>query len=221
MGMDELQIGAGNMELFPEMEKKQPNFNHVMLDLETLSTAKDAAILSIGAVKFCLETYTLGEEFYRVVLLDSCIDANLSIDASTIDWWMGQSDEARAIFNLPNVEEFIDERVFDTAKVRMPLFLVLHHFRKFVKPPGHIQADPCIWGNGATFDNVILRNAYEECGAAYPVSYKNDLCYRTVKRLFDLTNKVRVTPGVKHNALDDARAQAVHLMYMLKAVHPL
>lgn len=198
-----------------------------MLDLETLSTARDAAILSIGAVKFCLETYTLGEEFYRVIRLDSAIDANLSVSAATIEWWMKQGEEARAIFNLPLYEpahDFSFDQETEVRKIRVGLGTALVDFSSFVQGHGvryHALApadwQPCIWGNGSTFDNVILRNAYEECGMTYPVSYKNDLCYRTIRRLFPLKQEIP-QEGTRHNSLDDARRQARALIETIKCI---
>jgi hypothetical protein len=43
------------------------SFEHVMLDLETLSSGPRAAILSIGAVRFDLEKLELGDELYVVL----------------------------------------------------------------------------------------------------------------------------------------------------------
>lgn len=195
----------------------QPTFNHIMLDLETLGTGPDAAILSIGAVKFCLETYTLGKEFYRVINLASCIDANLSIDASTIEWWMQQGEEARAVFNLP-LDDFRRAPVERDTKV--PLISALSDFRTWALglPPGNRGEQPFVWGNGSMFDNAILRNAYKECKMKYPVSYRYDMDYRTICTQFALPDTKVGYAGVKHNALDDARFQATELMRIMKAV---
>ena len=43
----------------------------VMLDLETMGTQPDAAIVAIGAVEFDLEAAQLGRRFYQPVTLDS------------------------------------------------------------------------------------------------------------------------------------------------------
>lgn len=45
----------------------------IMLYLETMDTAPTAAIIAIGAVEF--DEHTLGREFYRVVDLQSSMDA--------------------------------------------------------------------------------------------------------------------------------------------------
>jgi len=66
-----------------------------------------------------------------------------------------------------------------------------------------------VWGNGASFDNVILSEAYRRIGSEAPWPFWKDRCYRTVKSM-------AVVPmsrtGTHHNAIDDARDQALHLM---------
>ena len=72
--------------------------NEIMLDLETMGNRPDAAIIAIGAVELNRETGQLGREFYEVVDLASAMAAGGTVDASTILWWMQQSDEARGEF---------------------------------------------------------------------------------------------------------------------------
>ena len=71
------------------------NFNHVMIDLETMGNDSYSSIVSIGAVNFDIETGETGKEFYIDVSFQSCIDFGLGINASTIIWWLGQNEEAR------------------------------------------------------------------------------------------------------------------------------
>ena len=71
----------------------------IMIDLETLATSSDAAILTIGAVKFDPLDYNVefddSDKFYVKVDLDSCNDINLTVSEDTINWWATQSEEAR------------------------------------------------------------------------------------------------------------------------------
>jgi 3' exoribonuclease, RNase T-like len=60
-----------------------------------------------------------------------------------------------------------------------------------------------------------LRHAYEACGIKAPWSYRYDFCYRTMYRNFPSAEPYRAE-GVKHNALDDARSQAKHLISIMK-----
>ena len=69
-----------------------------MIDLETLSTAADAAILSIGIQPFDPRGEGIDPAAGLVIHVDlqACMNAGLRVDASTIMWWMTQSDDARA-----------------------------------------------------------------------------------------------------------------------------
>lgn len=178
------------------MDQQQQPYNAVMVDLETMSTEPDAAIISIGAVKFWMnveqDEFTLDQLFHVKVDLVSCQHAGLRIDAGTVKWWLSQDKEAQVA-------------LLDAAA---PLGTALLEFSRFV-PQGAL-----IFGNGATFDNVILRNAYKASSMTYPVSYRQDVCYRTLSRMSDVI--LPKFEGTKHNALDDAKMQTKHLMAILR-----
>ena len=170
--------------------------SNISIDLETLGTGSTAAIVSIGAVKFGADG--LGEEFYAVVDLDSCMKAGLTIDASTLMWWMGQSAAARKAI---------------TRKDNESLFSALQGFAKFIGPKKAAK----VWGNGASFDNPILANAYRATNLDMPWDYWNDRCYRTVKNMLG-GGIPFVKPTIPHHSLEDAKAQAVHLMAIMTAI---
>jgi len=71
-----------------------------------------------------------------------------------------------------------------------------------------------MWGNGATFDNVIMSNAYKLTGLEQPWKFWYDRCYRTIKSLYPQAQLKRV--GTHHNAVDDAESQALHLIDICK-----
>lgn len=171
--------------------------NNISLDLETMGQRPDAAITAIGAVEFSLEKKILGREFYVVVDLNSAMRSGGTVDASTILWWLRQSDEAR--------------REFEKSGLMLPQALKgFTHFLTGFYNTSFFNDKVCVWGNGAAFDNVILRSAYERLDMTPPWSHKNDRCYRTVRAACP---KVEFTPsGVKHNALDDAKNQARYLI---------
>lgn len=169
-----------------------------MLDLETMSTRSDAAIISIGAVKFWLNVkqteFTTDQLFYKAIDLTSSVEFGLHIDPETIKWWVQQGDTARNVLKTTNHLE-----------------ATLNSFSFFVPENAYI------FGNGATFDNVILRNAYRAVKRSYPVSYKYDVCYRTMCKLVD-TPPIEKFEGTKHCAIDDAINQTKHLMRILERV---
>lgn len=165
----------------------------IMLDLETLGTGPEAVIIAIGTVAF---TPTgLGETYYDTIAPQSAVDLGMEIDASTVMWWMRQSDAARVAFARPG----------------KPILEVLRSFSLWMDK-FHGEAD--VWGNGAAFDNVVLSSAYRLAKQPRPWSYKADRCYRTLKELYPFVKPVDV--GTAHNALDDAKAQALHCSTLLR-----
>jgi len=169
--------------------------SNIMVDLETMGKGSMAAIIAIGAVKF--NSKGLGQEFYAIVNLESSVKNGMVIEPDTVMWWMKQSDEARSEF----------------AKGTETLFSALQGFAKFVGDRHSVK----VWGNGASFDNVILDNAYQLNNLDTPWMFWNNMCYRTIKNLLGGSIKMERT-GDHHNALDDAKSQAEHLIRMLAAL---
>ena len=163
---------------------------NIMLDLETMGTNNNAAMVATGLVKFDLDG--IKDTLYTVVDLESSIDLGGEIDASTILWWMKQS---------PNAREEI-------ASKGMNLYDALYLL------DGFIDMHDNMWGNGSDFDNVILINAFKHCDIDLPWRHTNNRCYRTMKAMAPTIKMNRV--GIQHNALDDAKSQALHLIDICK-----
>ena len=69
----------------------------VMIDLETLGTVANSIILSIGAVKFDLNSNHIADDgFYASISIDSNLHAGRQLSESTLLWWLDQSKEAQA-----------------------------------------------------------------------------------------------------------------------------
>ncbi|HBQ6834511.1 TPA: 3'-5' exoribonuclease [Klebsiella variicola] len=180
-------------------EEDQPiDYVHVMVDLETMGKKHNAPIVAIGAVVFDPATGSIGESFYKVVCLESSVNWGAVIDPSTVIWWLKQSSEARSAI------------VNDDA---IPLLDALLQFREFVSDNvagGSKKAQ--VWGNGASFDNSILRSSYDCIAEDYPWEYWND---RDVRTMVELGQAIGFDPkttipfeGDRHNALADAIHQA-------------
>ncbi|HBS5823793.1 TPA: 3'-5' exoribonuclease [Klebsiella variicola] len=180
-------------------EEDQPiGYVHVMVDLETMGKKHNAPIVAIGAVVFDPATGSIGESFYKVVCLESSVNWGAVIDPSTVIWWLKQSSEARSAI------------VNDDA---IPLQDALLQFREFVSDNvagGSKKAQ--VWGNGASFDNSILRSSYDCIAEDYPWEYWND---RDVRTMVELGQAISFDPkttipfeGSRHNALADAIHQA-------------
>ncbi|MGS3493809.1 3'-5' exoribonuclease domain-containing protein [Klebsiella pneumoniae] len=162
------QTDAVDIESGPHnKEEDQPiDYVHVMVDLETMGKKHNAPIVAIGAVVFDPATGSIGESFYKVVCLESSVNWGAVIDPSTVIWWLKQSSEARSAI------------VNDDA---IPLLDALLQFREFVSDNvagGSKKAQ--VWGNGASFDNSILRSSYDCIAEDYPWEYWNDRDVRTM-----------------------------------------
>lgn len=162
------------------------------MDLETMGSSPNAAIIAIGAVEFDLETRELGRTKSCMVSLKSSVNHGGVMDADTVLWWMKQSDEARKPFSRSGWDIDVALKLFSDWFAEC-----------------YDKRDLCVWGNGSDFDNVILASAYSRLKMVAPWHYYNNRCYRTVKNLFPL--KMERT-GIHHNAGDDAVAQARHLL---------
>ena len=175
-----------------------PDFSNVMLDLETMGNGPNAAIVAIGAVAFNIQdTEISADNFYTRVRLESSVEHGGVIDSSTVLWWMEQSEEARSEIAKKDGLHIID---------------ALEEFSHWIRTAA-AGDESHVWGNGASFDNVILRSAYQRRRIEPPWLWWNDRCYRTVKALHRDVPFERL--GTHHKAIDDAISQAQHLIRML------
>lgn len=164
---------------------------HIMQDIETWSTRNNALLISIGAVKF--DKDNIIDRFEVGIDPVDAARYGLHIDPETVQWWMH-----------PDRREALDRW---QALPKVDLAAALDGFSQWVR----FDTDELgsLWGNGATFDNVKLKSAFDAVGLEYPVSFRQDECYRTMKNRFPTVEFVRV--GVSHSPLDDAMSQALHL----------
>jgi hypothetical protein len=173
---------------------------HVMIDLETLGTQPGSVILSIGAVIFdptLPSDECMGETLYRVVSTTSCIEHGLQTSQDTLDWWNKQSPEAWAVIDQAN----------DNSN---PATFTLHHALSDLSD--FLPAGVKVWSNGANFDQPLLDVAYDRVKLALPWKYWNSRCYRTVVALHPNEKALRPATVLAHNALEDAKWQATHMV---------
>jgi hypothetical protein len=176
---------------------------HVMIDLETWGTAPGSALRSIGAVTF--DPY--GEphqekSFYANIDRASCEKVGLTVDPETVAWWSRQSREAEdALVREP-------QALLDVAKA----------FGTWWRDNGATY----VWSNGANFDEVLWRIAAAAVTYSVPWKYWNVRDTRTCWHLARLNPKTIPQAGVAHNALADARHQAlcVTRAYAILGVKP-
>lgn len=167
-----------------------------MLDIETLGKKTNSVILSIGACYFDPDTGDIGSTLSVSVDAESCVASGLSMDPSTVIWWLSQEADAQ-------------QKIVDGQNSSVPIGGALAKLSEFID--GNAQ----VWGNGATFDNSIVKNAYEKMHMDAPWKFWND---RDVRTIVELGYQIGFNPkrdmpfeGVRHDALDDAIHQAKYV----------
>jgi len=163
---------------------------HIMIDFETWSTYPNAAPRSLGAVAFTKDGLT-GEEFYVNIDELDVREKGLHFLEATVNWWSAQSAEAKEALEVD----------------KNSLLDALTKFSRWVREINGSR----VWGNGADFDNPILRSCYIAIEADTPFRPYDGRCYRTIKG-FKGVPKMMLRHGTHHNALDDAKSQAIHLL---------
>ena len=164
----------------------------LMVDLETFSTDSNALILSISAVQFDFESGEIGKEIAIGVNIHQQIVKGAHIDGNTVEWWLQQ-----------------DLAAFSSIKgmYRKPVEEVINEFNNFMLECGTKN----IWGNGCTFDNVILRNMYKRHSKVFPLEFWADRDVRTVRDIFGIDTRLVPFTGIKHKGVDDCKYQIEYI----------
>lgn len=176
---------------------------HIMLDLETLSTAGDAGIIQIGAQLFDPQgedgAVLIGDGICLNVDPQAVMNAGMRVDWDTLHWWMSQP-AAFATLAAPGQGLLLSD--------------ALKQLSGFVNANGGSWAK--VWSNGAAFDVPVLETSYRRCRLDIPWKYNNVLDVRTMKWL--APGVAKVEPELAHNALSDCRAQALYVAGCYRAI---
>lgn len=165
----------------------------IMLDLESMGTTPDSAVVAIGAVEFDTYSYSLGERFYCTIDLADAVRRGLRMDPGTVKWWLKQEEKQR----------------LEVARAQMSLETGLLMFSDFVARCGPTN-EVRMWGNDPAFDCGMLGHAYAACGMQQPWKFWNNRCVRT--RRADYPSIEADAREGAHHALADAIYQAEHLI---------
>ena len=114
---------------------------HGMIDLETLGTGSNSVVISAGLIAFNISTGEILADIDIGLNLNQQIKTGGVIDGDTLEFHFAQAPDS--------IQKMAQRKVLD---VKEGLDLISN----FIKA-NNITT---LWGNGATFDNVILRNLY-------------------------------------------------------------
>lgn len=172
----------------------------IMLDLETLGTAPGVVVLTIGAMRFkrngelpAFDHIDDANTFYVRINIESCVEAGLTIDESTMKWWNKQSEAAR--------EEALE------GDDRLSLNDAISALRTWVRSQGGTKY---VWCQGSDFDVPILAAAAKRVGIALPWRFYNVRDNRTLLDIagVDIKQFKGKNEFVAHHALWDCYVQA-------------
>lgn len=162
---------------------------HGMIDLETLGTKPNTAILTIGAIKF--DPFTNNEPhnpLYLHVDVDEQTETlERSVDQNTLDWWQQQKDSVRE-------EAFRQDN-------RINLDNVTKKLNKWCVGVEYL------WCHGPLFDYCILENLYTQLGKPIPWSFWQIRDSRTLFGMMTKDPRTEIQEEL-HNALADSYYQA-------------
>lgn len=166
-----------------------PTAINCSLDLETFGTRPGCAIRSIGAVMFDPHSGEMGAEFYANISDASCVAAGLHVDPDTVAWWKKQSAQAQDAL-------MSDQKTLTEVAVAFDAFW-------------RSNRAMFVWSHGANFDEPLWSAAMHAIGRKVPWKFWDSRCTRTAYDLASFNPKTVSRAGTHHNALDDAKYQAL------------
>ena len=168
---------------------------NIMIDLETLSTRPNSAILTIGAIAFSNSNPEISN-FYRKIDSQSCLDIGMVQSEDTVEWWKKQNEKAR-------------EEAFGPEN-RVNIKDALQDFITWVGTLTPSISNVYVWSNGSCFDCVILDDAFIRCELKTPWKYFNVRDTRTIYSIAGITHLQMGKPD--HTAIGDCRRQIAALL---------
>ena len=193
--------------------KTKTEVKHFMVDIETLSTKPDAAILSLAVTPFDIRTGKIGSHYYEKIELADCLKLGLRVSANTFYWWLQQSQKAR--------NELLHDRkpLYDVLTGMIELisniqFSSLKSAARETKTATEEELKSLIprialWSNPKEFDLVILQNVFEACEIwQTPWDWRYDkFCLREYVRIAPNFKETYKFDGVAHDPRIDNENQ--------------
>jgi hypothetical protein len=171
-------------------------FNHVMIDIETMSLNRhNALILSVGMIEFDpepIEGLRIGSRSLLVPVVSEQLFLGREVTKSTQKWWADQSPEASEHWRAPNS--------------RVLLHTMLSCIKSFCGGKDHV------WANGNQFDLANLEGLADDLKFGDLWHYQAPRDMRTFCRV---TSATRLLPTgyseeglIPHHPVDDSIRQA-------------
>ena len=119
------------------------NDNSIMIDIECLGTGKDCVVVSVGAVKFNLNTGDiLKEEYWELNMREQQNKLNRAVSVDTVSWWANQTPETL--------------KALQSTHDRVSITRFIEDFNEFIAGPNFF------WAKGTNYDLEILTDLYQD-----------------------------------------------------------
>lgn len=223
----------------------------IMVDIETLGSKPGAVILSIGAVLFDPWRPLIGDDpddviidrFETIVDIEEEGSSVLTIDRSTVAWWLQATPEmeaARLALDVPKDQKASLSGALASfsywLRSQEPIYLsgweaaVLSLEQSSRSGPSYISDWPPfgrslpeqfteeVWAWPPSFDMALLGEALDRLHYPRPWKRRMERDARTVCAIAGLSKDDESAPkaSTRHRALDDAEAQAILLSRALR-----
>ena len=184
----------------------------VSLDIETLSTHKNAVVASIGACRVSRDGLleSTGSDFYVRLDIQEQIDAGRHVSADTLNFWMAQDQGTRAdTFQGP----------------ALSVMEALKELRRYID----LMDNDGVWTKGPAFDGAILESLAEQFDCRPAWHFRDHRDIRTLESVINMARNQELefafyeaqmeasgSNNAAHNALEDAKAQGRLLAWFMK-----
>lgn len=187
----------------------------LMIDIETLATTPDAAVVTIGACMFALDGGA-EQPITERKLLQASIASNETwgrrIAGDTLEWWFKQDPAA--------LRGLIEGQVTNLKNALTQLRLWADSETTY-RPAR-------IWANDPDFDLVILQSAFRTCDVQWPWHFSihrsmrtaGEFAYPNDRERKAVIKAIRDEVGTHHRADDDAEAQARFIAHCYEVLQP-
>lgn len=186
------------------MFKEYNSPNHAMIDLETFGSENTSVITSLAIVIFNPYTGETIDSMKVDIDIQSSMNYGATVNASTLLWWLGQSEDARKGL-IDGQKNSIDLK---KAMQRVHFFLIKNFDVKEVK----------LWGNGSSFDLSILSNSFKLVGLPETWKHYNERDVRTIVAFNPEIKENLAFEGTRHDPIADCVHQIKYVSATLQSL---
>ncbi|AKY02206.1 putative exodeoxyribonuclease [Vibrio phage vB_VorS-PVo5] len=200
------------------LELSPVSHNHLnwVFDLETYATNQNAIVPELSAVAFDILS---GEVFHEATFhldVDSQVALGREVSASTLSFWLMQSEEARMKM-LRADKDYCEKNAIPSplpiAAAMGQLYSIIRTVSKTWAEQTGLSKEPLVWGNGITFDLGKTISLFETAQVPLPWQFWAE---RDARTLMDLAPGIKAAfgkdfRGIPHYGLDDCKHELRYL----------